>query len=402
MKNEIKEIEIFSQEQLEFLPQDTKDAVINLSSNLPQKELLVLNPLVSSLIQIQDLLKIEFIPLPEEASKEEKEKHKESIESFKSAKKIISAFKQSSAKAKKEIKGPLDALGKNVLVVEKSVNTIAEDILQKIELKFKPYIDAEAEKLRLAAEKKSEKEREAIRQLSEQNEEQSKLVRKGQVTTFLKYEMLENVKEEVKNGIENYSIEKLYKLRDEISLRTFDFDAKGVDTTLLEKDELSVIVVAYIGQLEDMTTNINNRIIAMEALKDNEKLIDRIETIEETVVPVPIPQNNTPFMRAVSTGEMLQAETPNLELGNPNIKEVTFSDNPYYVRFSLDPTLSLVENVSRAIAGCRDAIIMLNIEFKSTRPETIDNIEEYRRCTGAIKLMDKTILYIKNELPTNN
>jgi hypothetical protein len=388
-----KEIEIFTVEQLNVLPEEARVSIINLESNLPQKELLILNPLVSELLKIKELTKIKYVPLPEEPTKEELAAHKENIEEFKAAKKSIVALTQQNSKAKSAIKGPLDLLGKQVLTIEKSVKAIADEVLASIELTFKPYLDAEAEKARIAREKKEAKEKEAINKLTEENNAQANAYKKSQLITFLKYEMLGETKLEVNNAIENYSLDKLFSVRDMLSLKTFEQYATGKELELLEAEELDEIKNAFAKEIGLFRNNINTKIEALQLEKDNEQLSYTVEQyVEKTLAPPPIvsPISNTNVFDVMTN----HADTPYGAGANQNTVPVElYPSNSKGVDF-LDLVIGEINNCKDNVAYIRKRFLEDETIVKSE--EDTKNIERVR---GSLFLLDKTILYILNQLP---
>lgn len=409
----VKEIEIFTTEQLNILPEEAKTSIISLEANLPAKELLVLNPLVSELLKIKELAKIKYVPLPEEPTKEQIAAHKENIEEFKAAKKSITALTQQNAVAKKAIKGPLDDLGKQVLTVEKAVNTVAKEVLEEIEKTFKPYLDAEAEKARIAKEKKEAKEKEVINKLSEENAAQANAFKKSNLVTFLKYEMLEETKTEVNNAIENYALDKLFSVRDMLTLKTFDHFTTGKELTLLEEEELTTIKNHFTKEMELFKTNINTKITALQLEKDNEKLTDVVEQQTEQLNTMPAPP---PPPMSMTGMEIPQA--PPVPTGTPisntdvfgvltNHANIPFGQgaNQKTVPVELYPTNSnevdFLDLVIEQINNCTNNIEYIRKRFKDDENivKTDEDLKNIERVRGAKFLFEKTIQYILNQLP---
>jgi hypothetical protein len=386
-------IEIFTQEQLMVLPQEAKDSIINLGNNLPQKELMVLNPLVVELLKIKELAKIKYNPLPEEPTKEDIKAHKENIELYKNAKKSITALTQQNATAKKAIKGPLDTLGKQVLTIEKSVNTIAKEVLDTIQLTFKPYLDAEAERVRLAAIAKEEKEKAVINNLTQENVDVSNKFKKSTLTTFLRYEMLGPTKLEVENAIDNYALDKLFLLRDSIKIKNFEAYAVGQDLTLLDEEELEEIKIFFIKEIESFSKSINVRITALQALDENKTLTDRVETINDTIAETrgsnftsPIGMTNI-FDLATSTEQQTFGKGANQEMV------------PKFVWNEKDKDPNLFDLVFNQLDDCTATIQFILDKYKGTKPQFNDfEKENIRRVTGGIELLKRTKLYILNQL----
>jgi hypothetical protein len=393
---EIKEIEIFTMEQLEILPQEAKDSIINLGNNLPQKELLVLNPLVTELLKIKELEKLKYTPLAEDATKEQIAEHKANIEEFKAAKKCISALTSQNALAKKSIKGPLDLLGKQVLNIEKSVNTIAKEVLDAIELTFKDYIDAEKEKAAIALAKREAKATEAINKLTEQNTAQANIFKKSTLVTFLKYEMLGETKTEVNNAIENYALDNLFSVRDMLALKTWEHFTQGQELTLLEEQELIDLKAFFEKEMTLFKSSINVKITALQLEKDNEKLITKIETIEDAPVAVPVAPVSQNIMAGTDIFNTI-ANGTNQPLGTG----ASINTLPKELYPNDDKNVDFLDLVIDEINNCKDNIAFIRERFMTSLEvqHTDQDKENIRRVLGAGVLLDKTILYILNQLP---
>lgn len=413
----VKEIEIFTLEQLNILPEEARVSIINLESNLPQKELLILNPLVSQLLKIKELTKIKYVPLPEEPTKEDIAAHKENIQEFKDAKKSITALTQQNSAAKSAIKGPLDLLGKQVLTIEKSVKKIADEVLAEIELAFKPYIDAEAAKAETARIKREEKANEAINALSEQNATQANAFKKSQLITFLKYEMLEETKQEVQNAIENYTLDKLFLLRDSLPLKTFDSFTVGKELNLLDETEFTAIKDSFAKEIGLFRSNINIKIEALQLEKTNEKLADVVEQQTEQLRALPPPPPsmteafNSPDNFNIAPPPPVASGTP---ISNTNVFDVLTNhpNTPYggggnqnTVPVELYPTNSkdvdFLDLVIAQINNCSDNVEYIRKRFAEDESvvKSEDDLKNIEKVRGAKFLFEKVILYILNQLP---
>lgn len=418
-----KEIEIFSLEQLNVLSEEAKTSIIELSNNLPSKELLVLNPLVAKLLKIKELTKIQFVPLPEDATKEQKEAHKASIEEFKDAKKQIVELKKQNGEAKSAIKKPLDLLGKQVLTIEKSIEKIGKEVLDEIEKTFKPYIDDEAAKAKAKADAKTEKANEAINALSEENKAQANTFKKSTLITFLKYEMLTETKTEVSNAIDNYALDNLFAVRNGLSLKTFETLSAGKELDLLNEEELKNIKELFTKEIEQLTKNINVKITALQLEKTNEKLSDTVEQQTEQLEavktpPPPVPSfanvfSNSP--QGFASGAVplappvpVQSGTP---ISNTDVFDLMTNANgaPYGVgangnnvpiKVDIYPKnhneVDFLDLVIGQLEQCKDNIeyirkrFMEDTNIEKTEQDKI-NIEKVR---GVKFLTDKTIDYI--------
>lgn len=411
-KPEVKEIEIFSLEQLDVLPQEAKTSIIQLGNNLPQKELLVLNPLVTKLLKIKELTKIQYVPLPENATKEQKEAHKESVEKFKDAKTQITALKNQNKEAKSAIKKPLDLLGSQVLTIEKSINAIALEVLTSIEKTFKPYLDGVKEKKDAADKAKADKANEVINTLSDANLVQANAFKKSKLITFLKYEMLTDTKTEVNNAIENYALDKLFIVRDSLKLKTFETFATGQDLTLLTTEELTGIKTFFTADIDLLTKNINVKITALQLEETNKNLSNTVENQTEQLQAIKLPP--PPLPPTFSIPVVPSAPAP-VSIGSPisntDIFEVITESNgqPYGsganqntvpVKVDIYPKnhneVDFLDLVIGQIENCKDNVEYIRKRFMEDPNivKTDDDRINLEKVRGAKFLMDKTIEYI--------
>ena len=407
----VTEIEIFSEEQLNVLPQEAKTSIIELGNNLPTKELLILNPLVAKLLKIKELTKIEYVPLPDNATKEQKEAHKASIEEFKEAKKEIAALKKQNSEAKSAIKKPLDLLGSQVLTIEKSIKAIVEEVFAEIEITFKPYLDEVAEKAAALAKAKTDKANEAINALSAQNLEQANTFKKSQLITFLKYEMLGPTKLEVSNAIENYTLDKLFSVRDMLSIKTFEQFTINQQLDLLDEEELSNIKTFFSKEIKDFISNINVKITALQLEKTNEKLSDTVENQTEQLEAIKLPQPPTPptfntiplappspsnFGSPISNTDVFEVMTK----ANGDAYGSGANQNTVPVKLDIYPKnhndVDFLDLVIAQINDCKENIEYLRKRYieDSNIVKTEDDKANIEKVRGAGFLMDKTIDYI--------
>lgn len=417
-KPEVKEIEIFTLEQLDVLPQEAKTSIIHLGNNLPSKELLVLNPLVTKLLKIKELTKIKYVPLPDDATPEQKEAHKASVEEFKEAKSQIAALKKQNGEAKSAIKKPLDLLGSQVLTIEKSINAIALEVLTSIEKTFKPYLDAAKEKKDTAAKAKEDKANLAINTLSDANLAQANTFKKSTLTTFLKYEMLTDTKTETNNAIENYALDNLFTFRDSLKLKTFEMFSAGQDLTILTPEELTSIKTFFTADIDLLVKNINVKITALQLEETNKNLTNTVENqteqLQATKLPPP-PSFGNVFgsPQAFAMGVIPSAPPVPVSMGSPIsntdvFQVMTESNGQAYgsganqntVKIDIYPKnhneVDFLDLVIPQIEDCKANVEYIRKRFMDDpnivkTDEDKVNIEKVR---GAKFLMDKTIEYI--------
>lgn len=263
-------MEVFTEEQLQQLPEEARLNIVALEAELPAKELQVLNPLVAKIFAFKtEAENLKYI----EPTDDNKEQVAENIEAFKSLKKKATEMKTAAADAKKAIKGPLDEMGKKVLAIEKSFGTLIEGCLNTVLTDFKPYTDAVKEKADAATAKRNAKATATVNQLTEENQQQAAAFDKSKLITFLKYEMLEPTEKEVAHAIENFKLDKLFELRDALAFRTFESLSTGKDMTLMDDPvELSDIQMSFKHKIAGLVTNLNTKISALQLEETNKTL----------------------------------------------------------------------------------------------------------------------------------
>ncbi len=154
MSEEKEVIQVFSEEQIEVLPEEIQTEVAYLSTNVRPSELALFNPVVQALINLEELTSIKYVPLTAEDPDNEKD-HKDSIKAYKEAKRIVGSFNSDAGKAKTKMKQPYLEIGKHIVSFERACKDRAKLILMSIQAEFKPYLDAEEAK-RLAVIKKKD------------------------------------------------------------------------------------------------------------------------------------------------------------------------------------------------------------------------------------------------------
>lgn len=272
-------IEVFSEEQLNVLPQKTKDVVVFLGEKLPAQQLVALNPMVKLLLEVKALENIKFVAKPadgENLSDEEKESrlelHAQSIEQFKEAKKKISSFKTTATETKSAMKRPIDELGKKVLEIETSVKDIAENVMKSLEKTFEPYLTEKKAKEDAAKAKRDAKATAATTALSNEVGTANATIAKSKIVTFLKYEMLEPVEKETNEAIDKYSLEKLIEFQTEFPNKyTFAKLSAGQDKEAMAAiplDEFDIIVSLVNGKLNILQESIKRRVEHMQTLEN--------------------------------------------------------------------------------------------------------------------------------------
>ena len=129
-------ITVINTDEFKKLPPSTQKLITKLTKDLKVSGLNLLNPLVESMVIIDGFKAIKYDA-----------ENAETIQQYKDAKATIRSFNASTRKAKKEIKAPLLATGKDLDRIEKTFLEEAKEIQEKyLDVEFKPYIDEEERK----------------------------------------------------------------------------------------------------------------------------------------------------------------------------------------------------------------------------------------------------------------
>lgn len=269
-------VEVFTEEQLQLLPKGAQESIIFLEKNLPSKELLVLNPLVSHLLRIKEHENLKYV-----------EGDKSVIDSYKVAKKDISSFKKASGEAKKAMKGPIDAIGKQILAIEKEVNSVADQVLNTMMKEFDAFEKEEEKRIEADRAKRVKKETETINQLTQEQQDQANQIEKTKILNKIKFEAAADIEMKVNQAIDNYSMDALKNLYTEVSTYNetsvftgFRAEAKNlIEKLLLTDDEFINACNFYQEKIRVLLNRIQDKIQLLETTGENQKLQTEKSTI---------------------------------------------------------------------------------------------------------------------------
>jgi len=166
--------------QYEHLNKEAQEAVIFLSEKMTANDLLQLNPLVQSMVQVESFLDLKYTDLQD----------KETIQKFKDHKKVIGSFNAAVRKTKKELKAPYWEIGKKLDLIEKSFLNRAKEVKELMESEFQPYLDDEQRKKDQRETKKNAEREAEMKRVQNDLSASVENAAKQQIYTRLKYEIV--------------------------------------------------------------------------------------------------------------------------------------------------------------------------------------------------------------------
>ena len=217
-QTEIAEIEILTEEQIAALPESVHDNVVYLTENVRPKELVVLNPLVASLLNMQN----DLAALKPEKN-EKGEFTKESIEAYKALKATQRSFNGALTKTAKNLKKPYQDINKGFIAIENEFKKLSDEIKKEAEAKFAEYEEQLAEKRRIAQEKKDAEMNKKIEEANAQAEFIRAQQEKTEVYNKVMYlEIGGNLRDRAITAIDTLSIDGISRLKAEIAQKVFE------------------------------------------------------------------------------------------------------------------------------------------------------------------------------------
>ena len=228
-ENELKEIPIVELEQFKLLPLTTQKLINSLSENLKSDSLMVFNPLVESMARIEAFRGVKYdVDDPE------------CIKLFKTAKSTIRSFRAATSKAKKGLKAPYILIGKNIDAIEKAFKGSATDILEKLEVEFKPYLDEEEAKKQAREDKKNKEVLDKMDEMTEETVQQNIVIQRMNLKSSLDKKIF-NITRELSDKIKHYSKDALELERMKLDNGVFEFT----------ESDLAVLLPDQVQELKD-------------------------------------------------------------------------------------------------------------------------------------------------------
>lgn len=365
MEKQIKptEVVLLTEEQIEVLEPVIKKEVKFLTDNLSSGHLMVLNPFILKLTEIQSLRNLEY----KNTTPEEKE---QSIAEYKSAMEELKEVKKAAVKTREVIKRPIDEMGKMIKSVENGALAIIDGIISDIDTTFKEYRDEEEERLRIAREKREAAAKKKTEELEAKNRAQQELLEKTSIINQLKYEVPSKDEKQVQEAVSNWTLERVRALKQDLEQVSFEKALKHVDQKgLLNEEEKAICKEVFDSRYKAFIPLLNNRIELLE-LQEAERFRKQREEeakIPEEIKQVPIaPEQAVPVPTPVSINRS--------------------SEN--YIQI-LNTNLGQIRKDTEVMASD------LETEFRNNPSLlTEDDLKVLRKMKGAVALFDKVINYL--------
>lgn len=367
-ENQIEPIEIFTEEQLNVLPQEAKDVIVYLSENLGSNQIMVLNPLIRELLELEELRKLEY-----------KEGDKASEKAYEDAMRKIGAFNTKAADAKKAMKGPIDQMGKKIVSLEKDLKSIGEEVKTDIQKTFAKYIDAKAQKKAATAEKKDAEKNAVVEQLSEAQNQTAIVSKRSETSTKLKYGILEPLKNEILSAMDTHTLVALQALKARL-LGYEDFDkvvvTNGVDLNekigeelIIGEDILPEIKAVYKREYDALLKQVNTKIDLLNAGTSSS------------------PESAAAMFSG--GGAPAQEQAP--------VEEQKTEGEKKSVTFNIDDPEALLKTVEQTLAFCQNRLRVCYDKVKKQyegKPVPEDVLKRMKKVSGTHVLLGKVNAYI--------
>lgn len=306
-------IEILTEDQIKALPDSVKDNVVFLTENMAQKELMILNPLVSTLLQLRGKA---------EKLKAEKDKDgeftKESIKEYKEVKSEQRSFNGTLSRTAKAMKDPINKVKDGIIAIEKTFKEESDKIKEDAELKFKEYEEQVAEKTRIAKEKK---DAEMNAQITEANEETERLKLQQEkmniYNAIRNVEINENISDKSSDAIDDSNEISLERLKAEIAQKTWE--------KLSEKHKIDKLDPEAQEELKGAFDKARHRAIKSIDVKLQDYEDAREKLKQEAIIPKPVTHTlSTENIQGLNNEEVISGVYPlsKEEFNNFILKEI--------------------------------------------------------------------------------
>lgn len=261
-------VEVLTKEQIEKFPKDIRANIETLSTGSRPGELAEFNPLVSGLLELKEIVsKLELKPAGEDGKFD-----KENIQEFTDAKKSIRSYNGNLGRVAKALKAPRIAENKALKAIEDTFKNESKSLMEKAEEIFKPYVDAEEERKRIAQEKKDA----ALNaKMEEQNKiiEEQKLKQKiSETVNKIKYDLIaEQITNKSNDIIVNGNESLIQSFYNGLDVSFEDF-VSGYDLSIIDNDIVFELKTAHAKAVNNARAVVNQKLEAIRIEKENEAL----------------------------------------------------------------------------------------------------------------------------------
>lgn len=410
-------VDVFTEEQLQTLPAETRNDIVFLEQKLPPAQIKALAPLINKMLKIKEYEQLEY-----------KEGDKDQIDTYKMYKKDIAGFKKLIDKVKKEIKGPLDDMGKKVIAIEKFSKSFADEVLNNMAINWKPWEDAERKRLDALAEQRNKKQTEVINKLTEEQQLQANDIKKKNALNHIKYVAAQPYEQEVHNQIENYSLDGLRTLQAKLqnALATevfvaFKNEVRGlINELIMSETEYQEAASTYQQKIQFLLKTVEDRMEFLRVQQENKTLQTREEAIT-SFGAFPVGNNAAPAEQpkeesGVATGSASVEETAQAERNSEpaqvlddakvffaNFKEIIkeypdFTDVPFFEKsengdVDIKKELANLSTKISVLIGQYTALYNYGLQRGALENGQYD---EMKKISGTVILFKKILNYINS------
>lgn len=279
-----------------FLEKDNQEIIYDLGINVPsesvktlsetiensnQTELELINPIVAKLAEIQNLKELKYNP----------EEKKESVDSYKKAKKELTAFSKDYKEMKEILKRPHIDYNKKVDAIYNFFDAEKVNCLNALNLNFDEYLKEEEEKKAEAERKKKAEELAKIEALQKSNEEQQAKINNQKIQTrIVEFDAkIKGIAFDITASINHLNRQGLEELLLSITQKDFntifnEFNSDNLLSDLPDESEhkktLDVIKLNYEKAIESSKKTIATAIAKIDAEEKNKELENENKVLE--------------------------------------------------------------------------------------------------------------------------
>ena len=313
-ESKLMEIEILTPEQIESFDKESKENIVFLTENTSTKDLAKLNPLVSEILEIKEIVSnLKMEPIGEDGKY-----NKENIQSFVDAKQKIRKYRASVKSSAKELKENPARKSKAIREIEKSFIELADKEYNDAEKVFEEYVIYETNKKAEAQKRKDEAFQKQIDDAKAVAEEVNRKALKTEVFNTIKYQKItDGITGEVTKLLTTANEKTLTDKKLELESTNFKNLTSGLRIDLLDESVLSTLRSDFANALFSAQDLIDDKLVAIQ----NQKKIDAQEYA-----------NSQEAVKAIN--EIIPAEVPNATIGKamPLPPQKTTTEEPDYIK----------------------------------------------------------------------
>lgn len=265
----VQEVQVLTADQIKALPKEAVESVTFLTKQVGAKDLAVLNPLVTELLELRVLgSKLKII----EADKEGKF-DKKNIQEFIDCQGKIKNYRSRVKSSAIDLKKPYQDINKGYIVIEKAFVGEATKVFDAAEKEFKPYRDQQKKDKadKLAAKNKALTD--AVDKSKAIADEATLKMDRSNLYNSIKYDGINvRIVEKSTDAVLNANKRNLEELRTDITGLDFETILNGRDEKILEPEVCNELRGHFVDARTKAIKLINDRLVAIKIEEDNLKL----------------------------------------------------------------------------------------------------------------------------------